>query len=1085
MQLLIYIDHNFSFNFGHYKNIFQNIYDVCNKGKIDLGLVHSEWKYYSESQASQFDQYPAIDRLLIDPKKNWTEEILKHYNFENYDSVKLYVYKGGVEFIDPLIKIHDALKQKGINFEIINTLFLIPFDKLILDENKFVKEFEKEISGYKKKLESREITLCFDVEKSVWNKYFDKVEFIAPPLLKDADQKQSIHHNSDRIIIAVDVWNLSHAPKYRNENIDLLKNFINEISRKFNNVLFKVKIADSSFSIDSKRDAFFLEHPHVQVIKYLSSEEYENFISSCDIYLLQYSPMFYKNKSSGHFLELLKHNTFTIGTKGTFLEDNASDSRYLYEFGNLESLINVTSSAIENNAYKANNIITEKNKRLLKYWSKDYFLERMTLPIKQKNMKSTFKRTDKPFVILGNGPSLKGFDFENLRGYDTIGMNAAYRYWDRINWYPTYYICLDTVVVKSHHDEIARLVKDSDKLGIKKFFVRKDLFELQPQLESHPKVVTYADMKRNNPLAFDCVHVTTGSFAARFAIYEGYTKMIMLGIDEKYVNFIQESKRKENITLEITDTPQNNPNYFFDDYQQKGDLYQIANHSKVYTCHCRHCQGAVRHGENLHVDAWEFILDDINSEAFKRKYGDIKIINGNPDSAVRFFPFHNFSDAVKILGKENENGSSSNGAAQLDEYKNTLNKIILPMVSFFGQEKLLDNEAVFINRLRELNDYSIVLKFKSYYNRNSFEEFGDYSPPMVFLAGPFGLMDFGNKFRLVATVHGNNTNLVEFENSFSWIELKIKYSASSEELEIFIDDTSIHKMQMQLPEQEGLKLQLGCGFLKRYWKGEFKSLALYDGSNSKVYGLDESNISSLKMHRDTSSDSQSPQSDNKRKSPEKFSLRPDVEYHSSHETGQDKWVIESLKGKRNGFFIDLGASDGKSSNNTLTLEESYGWNGILIEGNEKSFRKLVSNRPTQICLNEIIAESEREVNWRSNDEFVTRSGIENTLPNDNQNKSWRVGEVIQRKSKTLGQILDTYSAPKTIDYLAIDIEGGEVNALVNFPFDRYQVNLLSIEVMYKNFDAIEEIMAKNGYTQVENKYCSVSYEKFYKRNELL
>jgi hypothetical protein len=39
-------------------------------------------------------------------------------------------------------------------------------------------------------------------------------------------------------------------------------------------------------------------------------------------------------------------------------------------------------------------------------------------------------------VVLGNGPSLAGFDFSRFRGFDAIGMNAAYRYWDEIGWYP-------------------------------------------------------------------------------------------------------------------------------------------------------------------------------------------------------------------------------------------------------------------------------------------------------------------------------------------------------------------------------------------------------------------------------------------------------------------------------------------------------------------------------------------------------------------------------------------------------------------------------------------------------------------------
>ena len=43
-------------------------------------------------------------------------------------------------------------------------------------------------------------------------------------------------------------------------------------------------------------------------------------------------------------------------------------------------------------------------------------------------------------VVLGNGPSLRGFDFGRLSRFDVFGMNAAYRYWYEIGWFPQYYV---------------------------------------------------------------------------------------------------------------------------------------------------------------------------------------------------------------------------------------------------------------------------------------------------------------------------------------------------------------------------------------------------------------------------------------------------------------------------------------------------------------------------------------------------------------------------------------------------------------------------------------------------------------------
>ena len=54
--------------------------------------------------------------------------------------------------------------------------------------------------------------------------------------------------------------------------------------------------------------------------------------------------------------------------------------------------------------------------------------------------------TDRPLIVMGNGPSLGDVDFESLNGFDTFGLNAAYRAYERMNWYPTYFGCFDYIV---------------------------------------------------------------------------------------------------------------------------------------------------------------------------------------------------------------------------------------------------------------------------------------------------------------------------------------------------------------------------------------------------------------------------------------------------------------------------------------------------------------------------------------------------------------------------------------------------------------------------------------------------------------
>ena len=138
-------------------------------------------------------------------------------------------------------------------------------------------------------------------------------------------------------------------------------------------------------------------------------------------------------------------------------------------------------------------------------------------------------------VILGNGPSLRGFDFERLSGVATLGMNAAYRHWDRIDWRPTHYACLDDALIETHKSEILRLIAED---RISSFFLSGRMLELEPGLANHPKVRFLDEfvphwLKRrgqNHGLTFidsdafrtgQDAFVTTGAYSVRYAAWLG------------------------------------------------------------------------------------------------------------------------------------------------------------------------------------------------------------------------------------------------------------------------------------------------------------------------------------------------------------------------------------------------------------------------------------------------------------------------------------------------------------------------------------------------------------------------------------
>ena len=63
---------------------------------------------------------------------------------------------------------------------------------------------------------------------------------------------------------------------------------------------------------------------------------------------------------------------------------------------------------------------------------------------------------------------------------------------------------------------------------------------------------------------------------------------------------------------------------------------------------------------------------------------------------------------------------------------------------------------------------------------------------------------------------------------------------------------------------------------------------------------------------------------------------------------QDKFVLSVLKDKTNGFFLEIGSNHPIEINNSYVLENTYGWNGIMVEYDDKYLNDYKKHRPNSI-----------------------------------------------------------------------------------------------------------------------------------------
>jgi FkbM family methyltransferase len=194
--------------------------------------------------------------------------------------------------------------------------------------------------------------------------------------------------------------------------------------------------------------------------------------------------------------------------------------------------------------------------------------------------------------------------------------------------------------------------------------------------------------------------------------------------------------------------------------------------------------------------------------------------------------------------------------------------------------------------------------------------------------------------------------------------------------------------------------------------------------------------------------------------------------------GQDRWVIDEVfHGKRNGYFVELGAHDGFSDSNTLVLEKRYGWSGLLIEPNPIDFAKIteVNNRTATPVPLAVDPEGGKL-------EFVRDGQLSGLITPDSDNGSeMRVGEIKRAratglvrtvKAVPLERVLDKYDAPPVIDYFSLDVEGSETRILRSFPFERYTFLSMTIE---RPTVELNELLFSKGYHFVRN----ALYDTFY------
>jgi hypothetical protein len=175
------------------------------------------------------------------------------------------------------------------------------------------------------------------------------------------------------------------------------------------------------------------------------------------------------------------------------------------------------------------------------------------------------------------------------------------------------------------------------------------------------------------------------------------------------------------------------------------------------------------------------------------------------------------------------------------------------------------------------------------------------------------------------------------------------------------------------------------------------------------------------------------------------------------QANQDKFVLNVLKEKTNGYFLEIGSNHPININNTYLLETSYNWKGIMIEYESKY------------------------------------------LPLYKEQRSNSIHVINDATTIDYKFLFETNNMPLTFDYLQIDLEannGSTIRTLQKLNieiFDKYKFATVTFEhdIYHTNFDNTRlhsrDIFKSRGYICVfEDINCDGNpYEDWYVHPDLV
>ena len=191
-----------------------------------------------------------------------------------------------------------------------------------------------------------------------------------------------------------------------------------------------------------------------------------------------------------------------------------------------------------------------------------------------------------------------------------------------------------------------------------------------------------------------------------------------------------------------------------------------------------------------------------------------------------------------------------------------------------------------------------------------------------------------------------------------------------------------------------------------------------------------------------------------------------IEKRSYSMEGEDLIISEIFKNIRNGLYVDAGSYHPLHLNNTYLLYKK-GWQGINIDLSEYTIKLFNYLRPNDVNINSAVTNFDGQVKFYYQKKLSQLTSIKKNTALKRMQGKIKEKEIEALKLDTI--MNNSKFRNKKIDFLNIDIEGGDYEALCSLNFNIYKPKIICIEIDEKN------ILESNTYKYLFN----LNYKKIW------